>query len=288
MALASAVTFSTSLPVAQDQILVRFNFQPSFSTRQQNSFQFPMSIGYGFSAKLGLFASLSQGFTAVDTVTATGNARPLNGGFGDVGLYGRYTLFKIDSPNSTFRITPLAGAFLPSGNNAFTFAGRLQGKSLQTGSGTVDPYTGVAVGFSSKRWSANFDTTYRLNPLTKTNFSPGSELRADGQVEFKIYPVQLPEEGLPNQWQVSFETNAFFNQRDHLAGIVNPNSGGKLLRESVLLELGSLRWQWGGGIQLPMLQDLNGTGRTRLKVGYLFFFEYYLSVPGRSTRKHRG
>ena len=281
---ASAVTFSTSLPVAQDQIIVRFNFQPSFSTRQQNSFQFPMSIGYGYSARLGFFVNLSQGFTAIDSVTPTGNARPLNGGFGDMGFYGRYTLFKIDRPNSTFRITPLVGAFLPTGNNTFTFGGRLQGKALQTGSGTVDPYTGVAVGFSSKRWSANFDTTWRLNPLTTTNFSPGSEVRSDGQVEFKIYPVQLPEEGLPKQLQVSFETNAFFNQRDHLGGVLNANSGGKILRESVLLELGSLRWQCGGGIQLPMLQDLNGTGRTRLKVGYLFFFEYYLSAPGR--RRH--
>jgi hypothetical protein len=283
-AFGSAVTFVTSLPVARDQIVVRFNVQPVFSTRQLNSFQFPISVGYGFSAKLGLFLNLSQGFASIDTPASTGMGRPLSGGSGDTGIYARYTLFKIDKPNSTFRITPLAGAFLPTGGNSFTVDSKLQGKALQFGSGTVDPYVGIAAGINAKRWTTNWDATYRLNPLTSTNFSPGSELRLDGQAELKIWPITMPNEGLPHLVNLSIESNYYLNRKDHLNGVLSNNSGGKLFRESALLQLSSLRWQVGGGIQIPLLQDLNGTGRVKQKVGYLIFFEYYLAAP--VWRKH--
>lgn len=284
IATASAVTFVTSLPVAQDQIIVRFNLQPSFSTKQLRSYQFPVSVGYGLTAKLGLFASISQGFASVDAAVPGGIARPLNGGFGDLGFYARYTLFKVDKPNSTLRITPLAGMYLPTGDNTFTFQGKLQGKSLQTGSGTADPYFGIAAGWNAKRFTTNFDVTYRLNPLTGTNFSPGSELRADGQAEVKFWPIRMPEEGLPLTANLSLESNYYVNAKDHLAGTISPNSGGKVFRESAILQLSSLRWQVGGGIQMPFLQDLNGTGRSKQKLGYILFFEYYLAAP--VWRKH--
>ena len=278
-AFGSAVTFVTSLPVAKDQIVVRFNMQPSFSTRQLVSFQFPESISYGATSRFALFATLNQGFASINASTPAGNARIGNGGFGDTGLYGRYTLFKKDQPNSTFRITPLAGAFIPTGNHSFTFEQKLQGKSLQTGSGTVDPYGGIAVGFSSKRWSANGDATYRLNPVTSTDFTSGSELRLDGQWELKVKPIKVPEEGLPHQMNLSLESNYYKNRRDHLNGTLSANSGGQVFRESALLQFSSLRWQVGGGIQVPLMQDLNGTGRVKQKVGYLLFFEYYLAAP---------
>lgn len=255
--------------------MVRFNFQPTFSTRQQRGYQFPISIGYGLTSKLGLFTGLARGTTSVDSA----GTRIANGGQGDTSFYARYTLYKLDRPGSTFRVTPLAGAFLPTGGNDFVAQGRLQGKSLQTGSGTVDPYGGVAAGFSSRRWNAAGDATYRLNPLTKTNFSPGSELRLDGQFEVKLYPLPMPDEGLPRLLNLSLETNYFLNRRDHLNGIRNVNSGGTVWRETATLQVSSLHWQAGGGVQLPIAQHLNGTGRVRQKVGYLFFVEYYLAAP---------
>lgn len=271
----SAVTFVTALPVARDQIIVRFNFQPAFSTRQQFALQFPISVGYGLTSKLGLFANLSQGVTANDSASG----RISNGGFGDMGLYARYTLFRIDRPNSSFRITPLAGAFLPTGNNSFTSLGVLQSRSLQLGSGTVDPYAGVSMGFTGKRWNAAADTTYRLNPLTSSHFSPGSELRVDGNIECKLAPLPMPEEGLPRLLNLSIESNYYINRRDFLNGVKSANSGGKSFRETATLQLSSLRWQVGGGVQIPLLQDLNGVGRIRQKIGYLVFFEYYLAAP---------
>jgi hypothetical protein len=273
----SAVTFSTTLPVAQDQIVVRFYAQPSFSTRSLASFQFPVSVGYGYSSKLALFASLSQGLASQNGVT--------NGGPGDLGLYGRYTLYKHDTPNSTFRITPVAGAYLPTGDNRFVSGGRLQGKSLQLGSGTVNPYVGAAAGFNGKRYALAGDATYRHNSVTSKGFNAGSELRLDMQFEAKIWPIHAPEEGLPHLVNLSFESNYYQDARDHLDGVESANSGGRTLREAVTLQLSSLRWQAGGGVQMPVVQDLNGVNRSRLKIGYIAFFEYYLAAP--SWRKRR-
>ncbi len=283
-AAASAVTFATSLPVGQDQVIIRFNMQPSFSTHQLNNFQFPVSVGYGVTAKLGLFAGFSQGFTSLNS----GADRPLNGGTGDTNLYARYTLYKIDKPGVTFRIAPLAGAFLPTGDNRFTFQGKLQSKSLQTGSGTFDPYVGVALGLQYHRVSANADATYRYNPLSASNFSLGSEMRFDGHFEYKFWPFHMPAEGLPHVANISVESNYFRDSRDHFNGIVSPNSGGRIFRESATLQLSSLRWQVGGGVVLPLMQDLNGTGRTTQKIGYMMFFEYYLAMPvwRKSARRH--
>ncbi len=283
-AAASAVTFATSLPVGQDQVIIRFNMQPMFSTHQLNNFQFPVSVGYGLTSRFALFAGLSQGFASLDS----GPYRPLNGGAGDTNLYARYTLYKIDKPGVTFRIAPLAGAFLPTGNNSFTFQGKLQSKSLQTGSGTFDPYAGVAVGLQYHRISGNADVTYRYNPVASTNFSLGSELRVDSHFEYKFWPFKMPAEGLPRSANISLESNYYRDSRDHLNGVVSPNSGGRIFRESASLQLSSLRWQVGGGVILPLMQDLNGTGRTTQKLGYMMFFEYYLARPiwRKSTRRH--
>jgi hypothetical protein len=281
---ASAVTFATSLPVGQDQVIVRFNAQPSFSTHQLNSFQFPISIGYGLTTRISLFAGPAQGFVA----TNSGTARIRNGGAGDTSLYARYTIYKIDKPGLSFRIAPLAGAFLPTGSNSFTFQGKPQSKSLQTGSGTVDAYGGISAGLQYHRFSANADATYRYNPLTTTNFSLGSELRLDGQVEYKFWPFRMPAEGLPHVANFSLESNYYADRMDHWNGVVSPNSGGRIFRESAILQLSSLRWQVGAGVQLPLLQHLNGTGRTTQKIGYLMFFEYYLAAPiwRKSARRH--
>jgi hypothetical protein len=94
----------------------------------------------------------------------------------------------------------------------------------------------------------------------------------------------MPCEGLPHLVNLSLESNYYVNRKDHLNGVLSANSGGRIFRESALLQLSSLRWQVGGGIQIPLLQDLNGTGRVKQKVGYLVFFEYYLAAP--IWRKH--
>ncbi len=280
-AFGSAATFVTALPVARDQLLVRFNAQPTFSTRSFDGVQFPVNIGYGLTSRWGLFLNLNQGFGSLSGVAPAGNIRLSSAGYNDTLSYARFTLFKIDKPKSTFRITPLAGAFIPTGNNSIQGVQGILPKALQTGSGTLDPYFGVAMGYNTVRWGMALDSTYRLNPTTDHGVSPGSQYRSDGQVEYKLYPLHMPEEGLPKLLVLSIESNYIHDARDHVNGALSANSGGNTLRQDAILEVSTLHWQVGMGAQLPVMQDLAGVGRMRQRSGFFLFYEYYLAAPSR-------
>lgn len=279
VALATQATFITALPVATDQLLVRFNALPSFATSGFHGVQFPVSVAYGLTSRWALFVNTNQGFGSMSNASPQGPTRLNSGGSGDTGLFSRYTLYRIDKPKSTFRVAALAGAFLPTGANALMGQQGLLPKALQTGAGTIDPYVGVTMSYSAIRWGAAVDSTYRVNRLSNAGISPGSQYRSDGQIEYTILPVHEPEEGLPKLLLVSFEWNYLHDAQDHVNGVLNRNSGGNVLRHDILLERSTLRWQIGVGVQAPLLQDLPGSHRMKQRFGLLLYYEYYLAAP---------
>ncbi|MEO7142322.1 MAG: hypothetical protein ABI165_02340 [Bryobacteraceae bacterium] len=282
---ASPATFVTALPVARDQLLIRFNMQPTFSTSSFTGVQFPVNMGYGLTSRWALFLNLNQGFGSLEQTTPQGRFNPSTGGFGDTLSYARYTMFSIDKPRSTFRIAPLAGAYFPSGSNTLEGPQGLLPKALQTGSGTVDPYFGVTVGYNNVRWGMAWDTTYRRNPVSAAGISPGDQFRSDAQFELKLYPIHVPEEGLPKLLVLSVEANYAQDSKDRVSRILAANSGGKVLKQDAILEISTLHWQVGLGAQLPVMQDLDGTGRMRERSAFYLFYEYYLAAPNWRHRK---
>jgi hypothetical protein len=284
IAMASPATFVTALPVAGDQLLIRFNMQPMFSTGGFFGMQFPVNIGYGLTSRWTLFVNVNQGFGSLTQDTAAGPRRLGAAGFGDTVAYARYTLLAIDKPKSTFRIAPLAGAFVPTGSNSLSGSGGLLPGSLQTGSGTLDPYFGVAMGYNTVHWGMAMDSTYREDPAAALGISPGSEYRADAQVEFALYPIHLPEEGLPKVLVLSIESNYVHDARDRVNGALSPGSGGDMLKQDAVLELAALHYQVGAGAQIPVMQNLNGPAGVKERMGFFVFFEYYLAAPGHHGR----
>ncbi len=284
---AAPATFVTALPVAQDQLLLRFNAQPRLGSKGYKSFQFPVNIGYGVSPNWALFINVNQGFTSLQSSTSS-TSTLTNGGWGDSLLFMRNTLFKLDRPRSTFRIAPLAGLYLPTGSNHVTIAGQLEPAPLQPGSGTFDPYAGITVGYNGLRFGAAGDVTYRLNPLTTVGYSPGSRFKSDGQVEARLLPVHLPEEGLPELLILSVESNYEQDAGSHTSGAYNTQSSSKSFKQDAILELATLHWELGAGVQIPLLQDFASPAATREHGGGYVFFEYYLATPSwrhRSTRR---
>src|SRR5579859_945716 len=73
-AIASPATFVTALPVARDQLLVRFNFQPTFATQNFTGVQLPVNIGYGLTSRWALFLNLNQGFGSLTQTTPQGRS----------------------------------------------------------------------------------------------------------------------------------------------------------------------------------------------------------------------
>ncbi len=281
---ASPATFVTALPVATDQLLVRFNFQSLIGTQQFLGIQLPVNIGYGLTSRWAIFVNFNQGYGTL----GGGPTSPAlsSWGAGDATVFARYTIFKIDKPRSTFRIAPLAGADLPSGDNGLRNHGAYLPGILQTGSGTVDPYVGVTMGYNSSNWGMAADTTYRYNPVAGMGISPGSELRSDGQIEARVYPKHLPEEGLPAMIVVSFEANYTKDAAAHVDGVLSPLSPAQTLKEDLFVEYGTLHWQIGLGGQWPVMQSFDTPGHFKESAGAFLFFEYYLSAPDWRHRRH--
>lgn len=279
IAIGSPATFVTALPVARDQLLVRFNGQPVFGTHAFYSVQLPVNIGYGLTSRWALFLNVNQGFGSITSSTPRGPTTINSAGFGDMVSYARYTLFKVDKPKSTFRIATLGGAFIPTGENALHGPQGLLPKALQTGSGTLDPYFGVTMGYNTVRWGMALDSTYRKNPVANNGISPGDQYRSDAQVEYKVYPLHMPEEGLPKLLVLSLESNYAHDRKDHVNGLPSITSGGNTLKQDAIVEISTLHWQVGMGAQFPILQDLPGTGRMKQRSGLFLFFEYYLAAP---------
>jgi len=115
------------------------------------------------------------------------------------------------------------------------------------------------------------DSTYREDPVTNHGISPGDQYRADAQVEYKILPLYMPEEGLPKLLVLSIESNYVHDGRDRVSGLVFANSGGNTLKQDAILEVSTLHWQIGMGAQVPVMQDLAGVGRMKQRSGFFVF-----------------
>ncbi len=238
-----------------------------------------MNVAYGLTSRWAVFTILNQSYQSL----GGGPARSALSSWAprDVTVFVRYTILKVDRPQSTFRITPLGGVFLPAGDNALRVQGEYLPASLQTGSGTVDPYVGLAIGYNSDQWGMSADTTYRVNPVTRAGISPGSELRSDAQVETRLFPRTLPEEGLPALVELSLEANYTQDGASHVDGVLAPLSASQTLKQDLVLEYGTLRWQLGVGGRWPLMQSFAAPNGLRERFSAFLYFEYYWAMPHR-------
>jgi hypothetical protein len=279
---ASPATFVTALPVAQNQILTRFNWNPRLGSQAYVSNMFPIDLAYGVNARWTLFTTLNLGHTSMNVSTEGPPKHAATSGWGDTLAFARYTLYSRDTSAATFRIAPVAGAYLPSGSNAQQMAHRILPAPLQTGSGAVAPYGGIAMGFNTRRYGVAADTTFRHNPITHSGISPGDAFRADAQGEIRLHPFHLPKDGLPNELWLSVEENYRHISLSHQDGAVLGQSGTETFDQDAVFEYATLHYEVGLGAQVPLMQLL-GPGAVRQRYELLFFTEYYLSGFSRRT-----
>jgi hypothetical protein len=277
---ASPATFVTALPVAKDQGLVRFNAEPGFGTSGYRSVQFPVNFAYGATPSWSLFITANQGILSLDH-------NPSNFGAGNTVIFIRNTLFKIDKPRSTFRIAPLAGASLPTGQNRYMVNGTLAPGSLQSGSGTVDPYAGVTSGYNNSFFGAALDATYLDNRVASVGYTPGSQFDMDGEIEFRVFPFHLPEEGLPSNVALSIEGNYQDQGTSHVNGLPAAASANKTYKQDAILEWAHLHWELGAGEQISVMQHFETPHPIAQHSRTYIFLEYYLSMPSWRRRGQR-
>ncbi len=277
---ASPATFVTALPVAKNQGLFRFNAEPGFGPSGYRSLQFPVNFAYGATPNWSLFITANQGILSLDH-------NPSTFGAGNTVVFVRNTLFKIDKPRSTFRIAPLAGASLPTGQNRYMVNGTLAPGSLQSGSGTVDPYAGVTFGYNNSLFGAAWDATYLHNPAASAGFTPGSQFDADGEMEIRLFPFHLPEEGLPSNLVLSIEGNYQDQGISHVNGLPTVASANKTYKQDAIFEWATLHWEFGAGEQISVMQDYETPHPIAQHSRTYIFLEYYVSMPSWRRRGQR-
>ncbi|MBI2928688.1 MAG: transporter [Verrucomicrobia bacterium] len=253
---AAPINTDTALPVHKGEFLwreqVRF-LKAEDSTGDLEVIAVPSVLVYGFTEKfalIGIAPYLDKSFKA-------GGGERGDHGLGDVTLLGRHQIFQLDRPGETFRAQLLGGLKLPTGEDDERDAlGRLP-QPLQLGSGSYDPIVAGVFTWQRLRWQADFDVVYKIN--TEANdFRFGNTLAHDAAFQYRLWPWQLPERGVPHFVYGVLELNGVWAERSELSGGNIGASGGYTLFLSPGLQYVAKRWVAEVSVQLPVVQELNG------------------------------
>lgn len=262
---AAPETFYTALPVAKGEFVFREQFvyqkkgdDPSAADRDMEVLGGISVLGYGATGDLALFGVVPYLDKKLELTDSSGRriARSTRG-IGDIQLFGRYTLFQKDMRGSNFRIAPFLGLEAPTGDDDDTDSfGRLPA-TVQLGSGSWDPFGGLIATYQTLDYQVDAQVSYKAN--TEANdFEFGDEFRFDASLQYRLWPRELGS-GVPGFLYGVLETNVLHQAKNRSGGADDPNSGGTTVFLSPGLQYVTKRWVLEGIVQLPVVQDLNGT-----------------------------
>lgn len=261
---AAPESFNTALPVAEGEFVFREQFildqsgdDPSGADRDRTAWVLVSVLGYGATSDLALFGVVPYVDRSLDITQGSARRTRSASGLGDISLFGRYTVFRRDWPGRTLRVASFAGLELPTGDDDETDSfGRLPA-SVQPGSGSWDPFGGLVLSYQTLDFEVDAQASYRAN--TKANdFEFGDVARLDGALQYRLWPRELGS-GVPGFLYGVLEANLIHRDKDQVSGTNDPDSGGLSLFILPGLQYVTKRWIVETGVQIPVVQDLNGT-----------------------------
>jgi len=271
---AAPITFNTALPVAEGEFIVRAQFivnqsgdDPSGADRDQKAKAALSVLGYGVNSKLAVFGVLPYRDNELEVTVGGQRQTRTASGFGDLSVFGRYTVVKRDWPGRNFRVAPFAGVKAPTGDDDKRDAIGLLPASVQVGSGSWDPFAGVVLTYQTLNYQIDGQFSYQAKNEAN-GFEAGDVARLDASLQYRVLPRKFSG-GLPDFVYAVIETNLIYQQENRLNGISNPNSGGSRLFLTPGLQYESKRWIAEAALQLPVLQNLNGAALENDYIGRL-------------------
>lgn len=257
------ITFNTALPVAKGEFVFRQQFivsrsgdDPSGADRDRTSQAAVSVLGYGVNRKLAVFGVMPYLSNELKINAGATRVSRSAQGFGDLSVFGRFTVVQRDRPGRNFRVAPFFGIKAPTGEDDATDAlGRLP-PSVQVGSGSWDPFIGVVATYQTLRYQVDSQLSYRANNEAN-NFQAGDIARLDGSLQYRLYPRKLTG-GVPGFLYGVIEANLIHQDNNRVGGIEDPNSGGTRLFLTPGIQYVTKRWIVEGAVQIPISQDLNG------------------------------
>ena len=257
-------TFNTALPVAEGEFVARQQVfyksksdDPTAASRDVRVLGSISVLGYGLTGDFSLFGVLPVVDKRLKVNTPGGRIKRSTSGLGDARLFARYTVFKDNAPGRTFRIAPFAGLKLPTGKSRDKDAFGLLPFSLQTGSGSFDPFGGVVATFQTLDFQFDAQASFKLNTRAN-NYRFGNEARLDASLQYRLWPQELEDTTSGFLYGV-LEGNLVYRGRDELGGVKQANTGGTQFFISPGLQYVTQRWIAEAVVQIPVLQNLHGT-----------------------------
>ncbi len=274
------ITSNTALPVAEGEFVFREQFvldrsgdDPSGAARDRTAWSAVSVLGYGVDSDLAVFGVVPYVDKRLE-LTEGGERRARSArGLGDVSLFGRYTVFKNNFPGGNFRVAPFAGVEAPTGDDDESDAFGRKPASVQPGSGSWDPFGGIVATYQTLDFQMDAQLSYKAN--TEANdFAFGDVARADASLQYRLWPREL-KGGVPGFLYGILEANLIHKNNNETGDAEDPNSGGTTLFLVPGLQYVTKRWIVEAGVQVPVLQDLNGTALENdyvVRAGFRFNF----------------
>ena len=220
----------------------------------------PAAVVYGANPKLSLIAVIP---TVSRTSEKTDEGRRLSDtdtGIGDITVFGKYRFYKKDAFLRSRQFALQLGVKLPTGADDLNDSqGNRFPAPLQLGSGSVDYRLVLTFTEAHNRWQFFGDAGYMLR--TEANdFKFGNVLNYDATAKFRVYPARYGNKFPAHDLFVFLEVNGAAVQKAESSGSKVDNSGGHeiflapgfqfFLLQNLIIE---------AGVQVPVLQNLNGT-----------------------------
>lgn len=258
------ITFNTALPVGKGDfvfrelvVIARTGKDPSGANRDLRSTAAITALGYGVTGDLAIFGVLP--YVDKEQELTSGGQRVTRGasGFGDLGLFGRYTTIRRDHPGRTLRTALFAGVKAPTGDDdeRDTF-GRLPSE-VQPGSGSWDAFAGAVASYQRLDFQIDSQLSYAMNGEAN-GFEAGDTARFDASLQYRIWPRALAA-GVPAFLYGVIEMSLIHRGKNRVGGVADPDSGGTTLFLTPGLQYVTKRWVLEAGVQLPVVQNLRGT-----------------------------
>ena len=274
------ITANTALPVAEgefvfrEQIVIdRSGDDPSGAERDRTAWSAVSVLGYGVNSDLAVFGVVPYVDKRLELTEGGARRARSARGLGDVSLFGRYTVFKDNFPGGSFRVAPFAGVETPTGNDDERDAFGRKPASVQPGSGSWDPFGGIVATYQTLDFQIDAQLSYKFN--TEANdFEFGDVARADASLQLRLWPRELTG-GVPGFLYGIVEANLIHNDKNANGGLADPNSGGTTLFLVPGVQYVTKRWIIEAAVQLPVMQDLNGTALESdfvVRAGFRFNF----------------
>ena len=170
-------------------------------------------------------------------------------GLGDTKLFAKFVVHQIDKRQETIRFVLKSSITFPTGD---------EDAKPALGVGTTDYSFGVVAGWIKPCVSFTIESVYSLN-TTRRSVNYGDRFAYNFALGYRLSPRIYRTYPSP-QVNVYLELNGLTTMSNELNGLSLENSGGTTLLLSPGIQyIGGRKWLVEGSIQLPIVENLNGS-----------------------------